>query len=104
MVGGFSPLSGYMDEADYKSVVNDMKLSNGLIFGLPVVYDTDSELVQPGVKLLLKYDKVPIATLAVSSKYIPNKALEAKKCYGTSSIEHPAVMMITTERGKYYCG
>jgi sulfate adenylyltransferase len=36
--------------------------------------------------------------------YIPNKPVEAKACYGTTSIEHPAVLMITTERGKYYCG
>jgi ATP sulfurylase len=34
MQGGFSPLSGYMDEDDYKSVVTDMKLTNGIIFGL----------------------------------------------------------------------
>ena len=39
----------------------------------------------------------------VTSKYLPNKALEAKKCYGTTSIEHPAVSMITTERGMYVC-
>ena len=38
----------------------------------------------------------------VTSKYLPNKALEAKKCYGTTSIEHPAVSMITTERGKLH--
>lgn len=104
MQGGFSPLTGYMDEVDYKSVVNDLKLSNGLIFGLPVVFDTSDPNVVPGKKVLLKYNKVPIAIFDVTSKYIPNKALEAKKCYGTTSIEHPAVSMITTERGKYYCG
>lgn len=104
MQGGFSPLNGYMDEDNYKSVVNDLKLSNGLIFGLPVVYDTNDDRVKIGSKLLLKYKNVPIATLDITSKYVPNKALEAKKCYGTTSIEHPAVSMITTERGKYYCG
>ena len=104
MQGGFSPLNGYMDEDNYKSVVNDLKLSNGLIFGLPVVYDTNDDRVQVGRKLLLKHNNVPIATLDITSRYIPNKALEAKKCYGTTSIEHPAVSMITTERGKYYCG
>ena len=104
MQGGFSPLTGFMDEADYKSVVTDLKLSNGVIFGLPVVFDTDDSRVVPGAKVLLKYNHVPIALLEVSSKYIPNKALEAKKCYGTSSIEHPGVMMITTERKKYYVG
>ena len=40
----------------------------------------------------------------VESKWAPNKPLEAKHCYGTTSIEHPAVSMITTERGKYYLG
>lgn len=63
--GGFSPLSGYMDEIDYKSVVSDLKLSNGLIFGLPVVYDTNDERVQIGSKVLLQYKNVPIATLDV---------------------------------------
>jgi sulfate adenylyltransferase len=38
MQGGFSPLSGYMDEKDYKSVVENMKLSNGIIFGLVSSY------------------------------------------------------------------
>jgi sulfate adenylyltransferase len=100
MQGGFSPLDGYMDEADYKSVVNDFKLANGLIFGLPVVFDTNDENIKVGSKLLLKYAHIPIAVMTVSSKYTPNKPLEAKKCYGTSSIEHPAVLMITTGRGK----
>ncbi len=40
----------------------------------------------------------------VESRWTPNKPLEAKHCYGTTSIEHPAVSMITTERGKYYLG
>lgn len=141
MQGGFSPLNGYMDEADYVSVVNTMHLVNGLIFGLPVVFDTNDAHIQPGKfvcsipylflvkisfglplsqlsvhisyththtsththtghKLLLKYNHVPIAVMEVTSKYTPNKALEAKQCYGTSSVEHPGVMMITTERGK----
>lgn len=104
MQGGFSPLEGYMEEADYKSVVNEHRLKNGILFGLPVVFDTNDESIVPGKRLLLKYQRIPIAVMDVSSKYLPNKADEAKKCYGTSSIEHPAVMMITTERGKYYCG
>lgn len=76
----------------------------GLIFGLPVVFDTDDERVKPGAKILLKYNHVPIAIYDVDSKWIPNKALEAKKCYGTTSIEHPAVLMISNDRGKYYTG
>jgi sulfate adenylyltransferase len=104
MQGGFSPLDGFMGEADYKSVRDEMKLSSGLIFGLPVVFDTDDERMKPGARVLLKYQSVPIAVYDVTSRYLPNKPIEAKKCYGTSSIEHPAVMMISMERGKYYTG
>ena len=104
MQGGFSPLDGYMNEDNYKSVVNDLKLTNDLIFGLPVVFDTNDVNVAPGKKLLLTYKMVPIATFDVTSKYTPKKELEAKNCYGTTSIEHPAVKMITEERGKWYCG
>jgi sulfate adenylyltransferase len=52
MQGGFSPLTGYMGEGDYKSVVENLSLENGLIFSLPIVYDTDDERVQPGKKSL----------------------------------------------------
>ena len=55
MQGGFSPLDGFMGEADYKSVRDEMKLSSGLIFGLPVVFDTDDERMKPGARVLLKY-------------------------------------------------
>lgn len=60
-IKGFSPLDGYMDEADYKSVVNDLKLSSGLIFGLPVVYDTSDPSIVPGKRVLLKYNKVSLS-------------------------------------------
>ena len=81
-----------------------MLLQNGLLFGLPVVFDTRSEKVKVGDKVLLTYQGQNIATLTVDSKWMPNKPVEALKCYGTSSIEHPAVQMISMERGKYYIG
>ncbi|KAJ1424057.1 PUA-like domain-containing protein, partial [Ochromonadaceae sp. CCMP2298] len=87
MQGGFSPLSGFMEEADYTSVVTELKITSGEIFGLPVVYDTNDARVVVGKKVLLSYKGTPIATLDVTSRYTPNKPLEAKNCYGTTSIE-----------------
>ncbi|CAN0483199.1 unnamed protein product, partial [Laminaria digitata] len=46
--GGFSPLTGFMTEEEYNSVVENNRLPNGLLFGLPVVYDTDREDLKPG--------------------------------------------------------
>jgi sulfate adenylyltransferase len=104
MNGGFSPLTGFMDEETYKCVVENMALPNGLIFGLPVVFDTDDEDLQPGMTVLLKDGDRPIATVEFTDKYIANKPLECLKCYGTSQIEHPGSLMVATERGKYYMG
>jgi sulfate adenylyltransferase len=104
MNGGFSPLTGFMDEETYKCVVENMELPSGLIFGLPVVFDTDDEDLQPGMTVLLKDGERPIAIVEFTDKYIPNKPLECLKCYGTSQIEHPGSLMVATERGKYYMG
>ena len=52
---GFSPLTGFVSQADYTSIVNDMKLTDGTIFGLPIVLDTDSEDISVGDKVLLTY-------------------------------------------------
>jgi ATP sulfurylase len=79
-------------------------LQNGLLFGLPIVLDTNSEDIQPGDKVLLTYQGTAIAAVTIDSKWTPNKPLECLKCYGTSSLEHPAVQMVAMERGKYYMG
>jgi sulfate adenylyltransferase len=104
MNGGFSPITGFMDEDTYKSVVENVALPDGLVFGLPVVYDTDSEDLKPGMTALMKDGDRPIALLEFTDKYTPDKPLECLKCYGTSEIEHPGSLMVATERGKYYMG
>ena len=56
------------------------------------------------VQVLLTYKGQQLAVLEVESKWVPNKALETKLCYGTTSLEHPGTLMVATERGKYYLG
>ena len=41
---------GFMNEDEYKNVVEKMRLKNGLLFGLPVVLDTDRKELTPGTK------------------------------------------------------
>lgn len=161
--------------APFAAVVEGHRLTNGLLFGLPVVLDTDSEDIAVGDRVLLTYNgevggwvgggrrwrvsrgcwlrggdvvllavswpccrcgsarwvlgrgergaalppkqlpqapacpscrrsrpRVPpsgppclqkLAVFTVESKWKPNKPLEAKNCYGTTSIEHPAVQV-----------
>jgi len=104
MVGAFSPLEGFMDENNYKSVIKNNRDANGLLFGLPIVFDSNSEEVKAGETILLTYKKQKIALLEVSTKWEPDKSLEAQLCYGTNSLDHPAVKMIFNERGRFYIG
>jgi len=104
IVGAFSPLEGFMDENNYNSVIKNNRNTNGLLFGLPIVFDSNNEKVKAGEKILLTYKKQKIAVLEVSSKWEPDKSLEAELCYGTNTLDHPAVKMIFNERGRFYIG
>ena len=104
MVGAFSPLEGFMDANNYNSVIKNNRNTNGLLFGLPIVFDSNNEKVKAGDTILLTYKKQKLAVLEVSSKWEPDKSLEAELCYGTNSLDHPAVKMIFNERGRFYIG
>ena len=43
--GGFSPLRGFMNHDDYEHVCHEMKLSNGLIWPIPIALDVPEEAV-----------------------------------------------------------
>jgi sulfate adenylyltransferase len=104
VVGGFSPLRGFMHQQDYEAVVQGNRTTSGLLFGLPIVFDSDDDTIVVGDRLLLTYRGQELAVLSVESVWEPDKAQEAQGCYGTTSIEHPAVRMISGERGRFYIG
>ena len=104
LIGAFSPLRGFMSEADYNSVVKENRIKSGMLFGLPIVMDTEREDINPGDSVLLTYNNQDLAVLEIEEKWEPDKIIEAKSCYGTTSLEHPAVRMISMERKKYYLG
>ena len=104
VVGGFSPLRGFMHQEDYDAVVSGHLTSAGHLFGLPIVMDTDRNDVVVGDKLLLTYMGQELALLEVEDKWEPNKVSEAQGCYGTTSLEHTAVRMIAMERKCFYLG
>jgi len=104
IIGAFSPLNGFMHEDEYISVIKNHRNKNGLLFGLPIVLDTNNNEIKKGDKVLLTYRGQSLAILEVESKWEPDKSSEAKYCYGTNSLDHPAVKMIFHERGRFYLG
>ena len=102
--GGLSPLTGPMNEETYKKVVDDMRLPSGEIFGLPIVFATSDPNMVPGKKVLLKQGDRDIAVMTIEDRYKPDKVHECKQCYGETTLEHPGVLMVATERAEYYVG
>ena len=82
-----------MNEDAYRSVLAGMRLPGGLLFGLPVVLDTADDSITPGARLLLTYKGQEVGVMDVESRWVPNKVQEAKQCYGSTSLEHPAVQV-----------
>ena len=90
-VGAMSPLEGFMVEADYSGVVNDMHLANGIAWPLPVVLSPKAgETAEVGAEMALKAeDGTLYGVISVASVYQPDKKAELEKCYAGDE-EHPA--------------
>merc|ERR1712110_1261373 len=94
-----------MDEATYSDVVQGMRKPEKQLFGLPVTFDAaDVSGIAQNDKILLRWAGEDVAVLEASSIYKPDKVVEAKETYGTSSLEHPTVHSLITEIGQYYIG
>ena len=104
IVGAFSPIQGFMNEDEYNSVVKNHRTKEGYLLGLPIIFDTDDEGISKGDEVLLRYQGQDLAVLFVEDNWEPDKIIESKFCYGTTSLEHPAVKMVATERKKFYLG
>ncbi|MDO5614506.1 MAG: adenylyltransferase, partial [Paracoccus sp. (in: a-proteobacteria)] len=57
MNGGFQPLTGFLSEADYNGVVNDMRLTSGALWPMPITLDVSEKFageVEPGTDIALR--------------------------------------------------
>lgn len=107
--GGFSPLTGFLNQTDYQSVITDVRLQNGKVWPIPITLDVDqksSQKLKIGDTLTLQ-DKYhyPIAYLEIESIYKPDKNLEAKLVFGSpDDTNHPAINYLLNQTEDYYIG
>ncbi len=105
--GAFSPLTGFMREADYRRVVEEMRLENGLPWSIPVtlpVSADEAEALPLDAEIaLVDADDRIVGILALSEKYRYDKAHEAERVFRTTEEAHPAVARIMAA-GDVYLG
>jgi sulfate adenylyltransferase len=106
-IGAFSPLEGFLSEADYESVVTNMRLANGLPWTIPVtlaVTASEERNCRPGDDVaLVEEGGRPLAVLHLAEKYRPDKKREAQEVYRTTEAAHPGVKAVY-DQGEFYLG
>ena len=97
-VGAFSPLTGFMNEEDFHSVCDRMRLASGLPFGTPITCSVDARRARElliGDQVALTDDKDRLlAVMTIEEKYPHKKKKEALKAYGTTDPAHPGVAVV----------
>lgn len=93
--GAYSPLDGYLARADYESVVNHMRLANGLPWTLPIVLSVSHDeamSLREGAPVVLKDQSgIPRAVLELHERFTYDRALEARRVFRTEDAAHPGV-------------
>jgi len=108
MNGGFFPLTGFLSEADYTSVVKDMRLADGTLWPMPITLDVGQDFadnLKSGQRIALRdLEGVILAILDVSDIYTPDKSKEAELVFGADDSAHPAVNYLHNTAGAVYLG
>ena len=117
-IGGFSPLNGFMNRADWKSVCEKMQLSDGTFWPVPVTLSCskeDADSITTGDEIALQNNDGKImATMKVTEKYAmteADKRWECEKIFmgkGDDSVggkfwevameDHPGVQMVMGQK------
>ncbi|MFC0302577.1 sulfate adenylyltransferase [Virgibacillus soli] len=105
--GVLSPNEGFMNEADYKSVLTTGRLENGLVWPVPLSFapigDRNSQIIQSlsvGDEVALTDEtKEPVAILKIDDIFEYDKAFRAKHLFGTNDRNHPGVDAIYRRMG-----
>src|SRR2546421_10157802 len=101
--GALSPLEGFMGREDYESVLDDMRLSAGLPWALPVCLAVDGPPQADRVALPDGAGR-PVAVLEVEGVFDYDKDREAERCFRTTDAEHPGVACLYEQKPRYLAG
>lgn len=108
LTGGFSPLRGFLGQADYESVCSDMRLADGTLWPIPIMLDVTQEAAEglaAGSKLALRdLEGIVLAVLHVRDVWQPDRQAEAEQVFGSSNPDHPGVAHLLHQTNAVYVG
>ena len=95
-MGAYTPLDGFMGEADWRSCCEHMKLGEGLFWPIPITLSCAQELgdsigIGEDVALIDSDNGELLGTLFVKEKYTIDRELECTHVFGTTDPAHPGV-------------
>ena len=96
-IGAFSPLSGFMGEADFQRVSKEMRLANGTVWPIPVILSPADDVaakINKGDRIALRQGDTILGTMTVTEKYKHDKAVEIPNVYRTEDEAHPGVKIV----------
>ncbi len=91
-IGLYSPLEGFMNQADYENVLERARLSNDLPWGLPIILPSE-ERFKEGDDIALTYNHDPIGILTIEDIYTIDRSRLCLSIYGTKDPGHPGVSL-----------
>src|SRR5438094_6255155 len=107
--GGFSPLRGFMIKADYERVCNEMRLTSGVLWPIPITLDVTEDFAKsltPGKSKIALRDAegVMLALLHVEEVWKPDLRQESETVFNTTSLGHPGVDYLLNKSHSIYIG
>ncbi len=99
--GLFSPLRGFMVEKDYLSVIDNMRLTNGTVWTVPILLPIQKDIFDTlrldETILITNVDGMVFGQVNVEDKFVRDRKNEAMKVFGTTDAAHPGVKKIYDE-------
>lgn len=106
--GGFYPLQGFMNKADYEEVIYRGRLHDGSLWPIPITLDIEAsfaERIKSGEEIALRdTEGLLLAILQVGDIWQPDKTQEAQAIFGTTDDAHPGVSYLYHHMKNYYVG
>jgi sulfate adenylyltransferase len=109
MSGGFSPLRGFMNRADYEGVCHNMRLANGTLWPIPITLDVTEEFARKATAgssrvALRDPEGVMLAVLSVQDVWQPDRKGEAQAVFNSTSAAHPGADYAINKSNPWYVG